>query len=76
MDWKKVNRDDPRSSVPKDRPFLALWKGAICLCEFDEEVNHFFIGCMPASYLGFWKLDRDREAKFTHWCELVRPEEY
>jgi hypothetical protein len=76
MDWKRVDRKNPREALPKDKVFLALWKGVICLCEFDEDIDHFYIGMMPAVYLGFWKLDKEREGKFTHWCELNMPCDY
>lgn len=75
--WKKVkDKSRPRDDLPKDKQFICLWKGSICLCEFDEDIGHFYIGSMPASYGGFWKLDKDRESKITHWCELSLPEDY
>lgn len=80
MHWVKINpeidRTKYRNQFPKNKPFLALFKGSIALCEYDEDLDHFFIGIMPASYLGFWKLDRDRECKITHICMLEMPEDY
>ncbi len=77
IEWITIPKDkNPRDLLPKDKPFLALWKGAICLCEFDEEINRFYIGMMPASYLGFWKLDIDREKKFTHYANVELPKDY
>lgn len=77
MEWISVkDRNNVRNELPKDRVFICLWKGAICLCEFDEDVGNFYIGMMPACYLGFWKLDRDREPKITHWMKLNIPGDY
>lgn len=76
IQWKKVNIDDPCSSLPKDRQFLALWKGAICLCELDEDDDHFYLANQPATYRTSFKLHLEREPKVTHWCELERPEDY
>lgn len=77
MDWITIpDRNEVRKYIPKDKPFLGLWKGVICLCEFDEDVDRFYVGMMPGCYLGFWKLDIEREGKFTHYCELELPEDY
>ncbi len=80
INWKKIDLPFDRrkfiSQLPEYKPFLVLWKGAICLCEFDVEIDRFFIGMMPASYLGFWKLDVERESKMTHWVELQLPKDY
>ncbi len=82
MNWKKIpnefknNRDLLKNLLPKNEPFLVLWKGVICLCEYDEDIDRFYLGMMPASYLGFWKLDVEREGKFTHFCEIKIPSDY
>ncbi len=77
MEWQKIpDRSNARLYLPTRRPFLVLWKGTVCLCEYDDEIDHFYMGTMPASYLGFWKLDKERESKITHWCELEMPEDY
>ncbi len=77
ISWKKINnRAAAKDELPKDKPFLGLWKGVVCLCEYDEEVRRFYIGMMPASYLGFWALDPEREGKFTHWAYIDIPEDY
>lgn len=80
MKWNKIipniDRTKIRDQLPKDRPFIALWKGAFCLCEYDNDLDRFIIGIMPAMYLGFWKVDPERECKFTYWAELDLPEDY
>jgi len=77
MEWKKVkDRNNVRSELPSDKPFLCLWKGTICLCEWDDDIKKFYIGMMPACYLGFWPLERERETKITLYCELQMPEDY
>lgn len=77
MNWIKISdRNNARFYLPKNKPFIGLWKGSICLCEFDEELDHFYLGMMPGSYLGFWKLDKEREAKFTHYCLVEIPDDY
>lgn len=43
IEWHKVDKNNPRKDLPKDKPFLALWKGCFCFCEFDEDLNCFFI---------------------------------
>ena len=56
--------------------FLALWKGAICLAEYDDEEGRFYIAMMPAGMAGIMKVEQERERKFTHFCELKMPEDY
>lgn len=72
MNWIRIE-DQP---LPKDRQFLALWKGGICLAEYDEEEGRFYICMFPASIAGIMRVSQERENKFTHWCELERPEDY
>lgn len=80
MKWIKTDRsldiEDFRRNLPLNKPFLCLWKGVICLCEYDQDIDRFFIGMMPISYLGFWKLDIEREKKITHYMILDLPEDY
>ncbi len=75
LNWKKVV-DNP---IPKDRIVLALWKGTICLCEWDDGdgiKGNFWISMMPATFPDNFKIQKEREIKFTHWCELNIPEDY
>jgi len=80
MKWIATNRDlyreDFKKTLPLDSPFLCLWKGTVCICEYEEEEDHFYIGMMPACNLGFWKLDRERERKITHYMRLELPDDY
>lgn len=77
MNWIKIkNRDYAIAEMPKDRVFLSLWKGAICITEFDEEERAFYICMFPAAMAGIMKVSQEREGKFTHWCELKLPEDY
>lgn len=77
MDWIKIkNRDNAIQELPKDRVFLSIWKGAICLTEFDEEERVFYISMFPASLAGIMQVSQEREGKFTYWCELSLPEDY
>ncbi len=79
MNWIKIpeevrfNRDLLKKTLPKENEFLCFWKGAICLCEYDQDVDRYYIGMMPACYLGFFKLEIEREAKITHFCALEHP---
>ncbi len=73
LNWIKVNH---KSELPKDRVFLSLWKGAICLTEFDDEEGRFYLCMFPASMAGIMQVAQEREGKFTHWCELTKPEDY
>lgn len=72
MKWMRVENKE----LPKDRVFLALWKGAICLCAYDEDEEHYYISMYPAEYTHSMKVDEERMEKFTHYCELELPEDY
>ena len=77
MDWIKIkNKNNAIAELPKDKVFLALWKGTICITEFYEEERAFYICMMPAQMSGIMRVDQEREGKFTHWCELNIPEDY
>lgn len=73
MKWIEI-RD--RSELPRDKVFLGLWKGAICLCEFDENDQRFYICMMPACTSGIMKVDQEREGKFTHYMLIDLPKDY
>jgi len=71
--WHPVkSRDD----LPKDEQFLVLWRGAISLCEYDEDCDQFCICNYPSEYETTMKVPKDRENKFTHFMLLDRPEDY
>ncbi len=68
MIWIKIGS---RNELPRDGSiFLAIWKGRICLVQHDVEEDRFYIVFEPASYSQSWKLDQEREAKFTFWMPL------
>lgn len=77
MDWIKIkDRNHAAQELPKDRIFLALWKGSFCIAEWDKEEQRFYIGMMPCIMIGMMRIEPEREIKFTHWCELKLPEDY
>ena len=75
MQW--ITRKDihDRSDLPKDQQFLALWRGAICLIEYDYDVDLFRI-CNQPAYYDVYTLPLEREPKITHICLLKIPEDY
>lgn len=74
INWHSV-KDKP---LPRDNRgvFIALWKGCVCLTEYDEDEDRFYISMMPATHMGSWQVHQEREGKFTHWCEANLPEDY
>ncbi len=77
MKWEKIlDRQNPRNQIPLDRPFLAIWKGAFAICEYDEQLDKFFICYLPAQYSGPGSIDKEAEGKFYYWCDLEYPEDY
>ena len=70
--WKPVNN---RNDMPFKGQFLALWKGAICLAEYDEELNQFWIIFFPAQN-SVMLVAHEREKKFTHWAPIEYPVDY
>lgn len=74
MKW--VIRKDilDRSDLPKDQPFLALWRGSICLCDYDDDDDSFYFVNYPSEY-EVSKMAREREPKITHICFLEMPTE-
>jgi hypothetical protein len=68
MQWIKINHS---SELPKDGSvFLSLWKGRVCLTQYDSDEGRFYIMFEPADYSQSWQLAQDREYKFTHWMPL------
>jgi hypothetical protein len=59
------------SQLPRNgRVFLSLWKGRICLTQYDEDESRFYIMFDPADYSQSWQITPERENKFTHYMEL------
>lgn len=73
MNWKKV---ESREDLPKKRPFISLWKGLICITEYDDEQDKFWIMFSPYVYERPWIIPHDRESKFSHYVPLDYPEAY
>lgn len=75
MKWITRINVNNNSDLPRDRQFLGLWKGIICLIEYDEEENRFYMANQPSSY-GCSKISQERECKITHFCILEMPDNY
>lgn len=75
MEWIKLPDDfhNGRTYFPLATQFLAIWKGQICLVDYDEEMDRFILCMLPSQYPGVMIVSRERECKFTHFCELKRP---
>lgn len=56
--------------------FLALWRGCICLCQFNEEENLFFLCIRPGNEGLVAAISNEREGKFTHMILWERPRDY
>lgn len=69
--WEKIKN---RRELPRDgAPFLAFWKGRICIAGYDEEEDRFYISWDPAEYPMSVQLSQDRENKIS--CIIRLPEE-
>ena len=75
MEWTTRKDVHNRSDLPKDVQFLALWKGAICLIEYDDDKDLFCMINQPSTY-EVTHLPLERESKITHVCLLERPKDY
>lgn len=79
MHWRKIPIEDHylklRQHLPLDTQFIAIWKGVMCLCEYDENEDRFYIGMLPSTGMGFFRLDKDRECKFTYVLDVILPKE-
>lgn len=76
LKWIKITNPAIRNELPKDKVFLALWKGCFAIAEYDEDEDRFYICFMPACMSGIMKVAHEREGKFTHYCNLEYPEDY
>ena len=78
MNWKKItDKKNPRSEIPKDgNSFLVLWKGQICLLQYDSDLDKFW-GCVePYVTRKVWLLDEENELKISYWIPLKKPDGY
>jgi hypothetical protein len=70
MNWIKLVRAGPQYNIPRDGTiFLTFFKGRVCMAQFDEEEGRFYIICDPTDSQ-CWRLNQEREHKFTHWMPL------
>ena len=68
MNWKKIRN---RSELPKDgRPFIAFFKGRICLANYEKEECRYYVVWDPAEYGQGMQLSQDRENKIRLIVEL------
>lgn len=71
-EWQVANSSD----LPRDgNTFISLWKGRICLTQYDTEEEAFYIMFEPAEYASPMKVSEDRENKFTHLMHINDPTE-
>jgi hypothetical protein len=77
MKWEKIeDRNNPRKQLPLDKPFFAIWKGAFCIGEYNEEDDRFHISYLPAQYQTGGPIDEIAEGKFYYICKCEYPEDY
>ncbi len=77
MEWIKIpDTENVRKYLPKDKVFLALWKGQFCLADYDEEIDRFWLQMLPGTYEYDMQVPLERERKFTHYCNLELPKDY
>jgi hypothetical protein len=75
MDWIEIkDREKARDYLPKDKQFFAIWKGAPCIAEYDDELDIFLI-CFHPTMFGTTEVIKEREKKFSHFCEIELPKE-
>ncbi len=84
--WQKLphfgNKDYPFDrniliNIAKDRRcILALWKGLVCVTQYNEDEDTFYINFAPSEYCSM-SICRERESKFDFWMDLPdEPTEY
>ena len=57
MKWIEVSdRENIRNMIEREKSFVAIWKGCLCIAEFDEEKVCFYVGFMPDQMDGFVKV--------------------
>ena len=71
MNWIKIpDRENARAFLPQDgSQFLAIWKGAPGICQYDDELELFCLSLFPSEY-EVMAVALERERKFTHWMPL------
>lgn len=81
MEWIPIKYDEAPEllpgKLPKNEVFLAIWRGRICLTQFEEDEYRYYIISDPAIYPQCQAVDHDRFGKFDYWMPLPEmPEEY
>ena len=68
--------DTREKPLPKDgQPYFAIWKGAFCIVQFDDEDDLFHLSFFPAEHLDVMRVAKNREKKFTHWFKPTYPKD-
>jgi hypothetical protein len=68
MEWIKVNH---KQELPHDGSvFLSMWKGRICMTQYDIDEGRFYIIFNPAEYSQCMCVSQSRENKFEYWMPL------
>ena len=71
--WKNVKQ----FPLPKDeKDYLGLYKGQFCIFTYEEDKNIYSMCWMPSVYDHTWSIEEEMWGKFTHWADLILPEDY
>ena len=66
MEWIKITE---KTQLPLEGQFLAIWKGRICIVEYDEDLDRFEI-CFEPAQTGTYRIEPEGWAKFYYWMPL------
>lgn len=72
MNWIKVNSIN---ELPQDEVFISLYRGQMCLTQYDDEEGLFYVSRQPAYYLESFSVPKDLNHKFEYYCLLSYPYE-
>lgn len=76
MEWIKVCKSkDIRDQFPVDDVFLAIWNSWVCLCEYNDETDRYYVNMLPTQYKPGHPVDNLDEYKFTHYMPIQYPQE-
>lgn len=74
MEWIKI---ESSHELPRDGSvYLTIWKGRICMTQFDIDEGRFYIMFDPAQYSQSWQVAQEREGKFAYWMPLPKHPEW
>ena len=69
MKWIEVSdRENIRNMIEREKSFVAIWKGCLCIAEFDEEKDCFYVGFMPDQMDGFVKVSPKSDKFYRFLC--------